>query len=535
MNLRRHRPRSRADTAAFVFAAIALAGCGGAGGADTRISSRDLDSYQFVDAPFDESARDVFEEGFDLIADRYIDPVDLGNLATDGLTGLTVIDPSLSVERAGEAVRVLHEDAVIHDFSIAESDDPDDLSANMFDAIVAMRSVSPDLGERKSEAIYAAFFDGMIGSLDAYTRYAGLERARENRAQREGYGGIGIRIRMEDDVLEITDVMERTPADRAGLEDRDAITHVDGTTIQGLTLPEAVSRLRGPIGTEVRLTIRRGDEPEFGVDVERAHIVPQTVEYERYGDIAYMRITRFNQRTSISLREKIALMRSEAPRPVGLVLDLRDNPGGLLDQAVEVSDIFLADGLILTTHGRHQDSHQRFEAGGVDYTGGLPMAVLINSQSASAAEIVAAAMQDNGRAVLIGTTSFGKGTVQTVFRLPNSAELTLTWSRLFAPSGYVLHGLGILPTVCTADQSDEPGSLLAVAHDRGGVTQATLVDWRSSDTVDDPLRTELRQVCPPGPVPDEDDFELQAALLLLGNPVSFQDALMVSASQVAGR
>ncbi|MCP4330088.1 MAG: S41 family peptidase [Alphaproteobacteria bacterium] len=492
--------------------------------------------YGLVDQPFDEDSLDVFEEGYSLVSTRYIEAVDLGGLAADGLNGMAAIDPQISAQEDNDHIQVFYDQAQVAEFPIPISDIPEELSEDTYDAIVNLRSVSPALEERQSEAIYAAFFDGMISGLDAYTRYASAERARENRAQREGYGGIGIRIRIFSDAIQVSSVMEETPASRAGLRSDDEITHIDGTPTAGLDLAQAVRLLRGPVGSDVRLTITRSEQPKsFDVDVEREHIIPPTVSYAMRGDIAHFQISRFNQRTAESLKEKLQEMRNEVTPVNGIIVDLRDNPGGLLDQSIDVADIFLTEGVILTTHGRHRDSHQRYVASGVDYADDLPIVVLINDHSASAAEIVGAALQDNARAVVMGTTSFGKGTVQTVFRLPNGSELTLTWSRFFAPSGYVLHGLGILPTICTSDHSRPPATLIDSFDEDSDSVQSIFADWRSSVSISDPHRADLRKICPPYADDDDVDFDLDAATLLLSNKVLFQEAIVTSSSQLASR
>jgi carboxyl-terminal processing protease len=186
------------------------------------------------------------------------------------------------------------------------------------------------------------------------------------------------------------------------------------------------------------------------VQITRAHVVPETVIYRKEGRIAYFRIYSFNTETTESLKRAISNARNEIGSAMeGVILDLRENPGGLLNQSVSLANIFLSEGRIVSTHGRHPESHQFFDASGNDMLQGLPVVVLIDGNSASAAEIVAAALQDNGRAVLVGSNTFGKGTVQTVLPLPNKGEITLTWARFHAPSGYTLHGLGVLPNVCT--------------------------------------------------------------------------------------
>jgi carboxyl-terminal processing protease len=519
--------------AAAAAVLLALSACAAPQGGDAR-GDLAASPGEFVDGAFGEDSVGVFEKGFGLVGSRYIESVNLGGLAADGLNGMATIDPLISASEDESGIHVFYEAKEVAAFPIPASAVAKGLSKRTYDAIVTLRSTSPSLQQRQSEAIYTAFFEGMISGLDAYTRYAGAERARENRAQREGYGGIGIRIRIFTDAIQVSSVMEGTPAQIAGLKAEDEITGVDGTPAVDLDLPEAVAMLRGPIGSKVRLTIRRhGVTAPFDIDVERQHIIPPTVTYERRGNIAYIRIARFNQRTAESLKETVVEIKNEVDETDGIILDLRDNPGGLLDQSIDVANMFLTDGVILTTHGRHRDSHQRYAAAGVDYTGGLPVAVLINQHSASAAEIVAAALQDGGRAVVIGTTSFGKGTVQTVFRLPNGAELTLTWSRFFAPSGYVLHGLGILPTVCTSDHARPPKELLNTIKPGSATTHAAFADWRSSVSIADPRRPALRKLCPPSTKEVDGDFDVETATLLLSNRTLFQQALGASSSQVA--
>jgi len=523
----------RAYLAGAAAILLALSACASPSGGDER-GDLAASSGDFVDGAFDKDSVGVFEKGYGLVASRYIESVNLGGLAVDGLNGMAAIDPLISASEDESGVHVFYQAKEVTAFAVPEKAVAEGLSNRTYDAIETLRLSSPALKQRQSEAIYAAFFDGMISGLDAYTRYAGAERARENRAQREGYGGIGIRIRLFSDAIQVSSVMEGTPAQRAGLKADDEITGVDGAPAVDLDLPGAVTLLRGPIGSEVRLTIRRpGLAKPFDVDVERQHIIPPTVAYERRGNIAYIKISRFNQRTADSLKEKVVEIRNEVAEIGGIILDLRDNPGGLLDQSIDVANMFLTEGVILTTHGRHRDSHQRYAAAGVDYADGLPIAVLINEHSASAAEIVGAALQDGGRAVVIGTTSFGKGTVQTVFRLPNGAELTLTWSRFFAPSGYVLHGLGILPTICTSDHAQPPVKLLDAIDPDHPSTQAAFADWRSSVSIADPRRPALRKLCPPSAERDDDNFDIETATLLLSNRTLFQQALGVSSSQVA--
>jgi carboxyl-terminal processing protease len=263
----------------------------------------------------------------------------------------------------------------------------------------------------------------------------------------------------------------------------------------------------------------------FVVSLTRAHVVPETVNYRREGDVGYFRIYSFNSETSESLKRAVSDAEQEiGPRLKGLIIDLRDNPGGLLNQSVAVSNLFLTEGRVVSTHGRHPDSHQYFEASGDDITGGKPIVVLVDGNSASAAEIVAAALQDNRRAVVVGSNTYGKGTVQTVLPLPNQGEITLTWARFHAPSGYTLHHLGVLPSVCTSlyRSADE------VMQDlRSGKLPMVPTDRRNAVKPDDTKALDaLRKTCPARE--QENPIDLEVALRLVSTPDMFASAVRLA-------
>jgi carboxyl-terminal processing protease len=257
-------------------------------------------------------------------------------------------------------------------------------------------------------------------------------------------------------------------------------------------------------------------------------VVPETVTYRREGDIAYFRIYQFNEDTTASLRREFENARNEIGEHLrGVILDLRGDPGGVLDQAVGVADLFMDSGRIVSTIGRNPDSHQYYEATPGDIAQGLPIAILINGNSASASEIVAAALQDSGRAVLIGTNSYGKGTVQTVPRLPNNGEISLTWARYFAPSGYTLNHIGVLPSICTNNGDQDATELLAELGD--GKLNAVPVKARNTTSPEDtPALDKLRATCP-AYKSAERAVDLQVAIRLLGQPRLYAEALALAA------
>ncbi|HSK40621.1 MAG TPA: S41 family peptidase, partial [Arenibaculum sp.] len=400
----------------------------------------------------------VFTVGYDRIAEIYLSPVDLGQLTLDGLGALTVFDPSISVERREGVIRLAVDGLRIGEFPAPVATDAPAWAAVTARSVDRLREVSPGLRDVPTEDIHQAVFDGIMADLDGYSRYTGARKAVSERAQREGYGGIGIAIDGRDGRFSVVEVTARTPAARADMRVGDQIVAVDGDLAAYMTLDEVHERLRGPAGSLVLVTLGRAGTPTHRVAVRRERVIPNTVTMTVENSIALIRIDRFNAATTANLREALTSARSPhipGAGARGFVLDLRGNPGGLLDQAVAVADLFMPRGRIISTVGRHPDSIQRFDATLDDVIGGRPLVVLLDGRSASASEIVAAALQDSGRAIVIGASSYGKGSVQTVTRLPNDGELFLTWSRIYAPSGYTLHLQGVTPTICTSrDQQD---------------------------------------------------------------------------------
>ncbi|NIA70259.1 S41 family peptidase [Pelagibius litoralis] len=474
---------------------------------------------------YDEArAERLFSIGYQDVSDIFIEEVSVSQLAIAGMGSLASIDPAIGVEQDDNLLRVSVDGTSMASYPMPDPNDAKAWGALTAATISASRYHSNDLDSAEPEQLYEAVFDGVLSQLDSFSRYAGREAARENRASRDGFGGIGIRIRLIEEGVLVLSVMEDTPAERAGLTDDDVITSIDGAGVEGLSQREVVRRLRGPVRTKVNLKIdREAGKTPISVAVVRAHIVPQTASYHREGNLAHIRLSGFNQRTTDSLKQKIKQAQNEIGDELeGFILDLRGNPGGLLDQAVEVSKLFITDGRIVSTHGRHPDSHQYFSASREDLTKGIPMVVLIDGGSASASEIVAAALQDSGRAVVVGSSSFGKGTVQTVLRLPNQGELTLTWARFHAPSGYALHRRGVLPDICTTGDVTAAEDVLSLIRS-GALPLAGDLRRRDIDTNDDQAVESLRANCPTRE--EEAEIDLQVATRLLHDPGLFARAL----------
>ena len=303
---------------------------------------------------------------------------------------------------------------------------------------------------------------GMLDGLDPHTVYLDPESFREMNIDTHGeFGGLGLEVTMENGVIRIVAPIDDTPAHKAGLKSGDLIISMDGVQVKGLSLGESVSLMRGKPGSEIVLTIVRKDRPEpFEVTLKRAIIQLESVRAELLETgFGYVRVIQFQTGTATSLRQQLARLAREAGTALkGLVLDLRDNPGGVLDGAIQVSDTFLRDGLIVSTRGRAEDSEVTFSASPKDYLNDAPLVVLVNGGSASASEIVAGALQDHGRALILGTTTFGKGSVQTILPMLNGAALKLTTARYYTPNDRSIQATGITPDVVSqpAESSQTP-------------------------------------------------------------------------------
>lgn len=299
------------------------------------------------------------------------------------------------------------------------------------------------------ETLIEAAIQGMLSSLDPHSSYLNPKNYRDMRIQTRGeFGGLGIEVTMESGYVKVVSPIDDTPAFRAGIKAGDLITHLDGEPVLGLNLSQAVEKMRGAVGTAIKLTIlREGVEP-FDVSITRDRIQIQSVRFEAKDDVGFIRITNFSEQTEAGLLQAVRELRQQiGNRLVGFVLDLRNNPGGLLDQAVAVTDAFLERGEVVSTRGRREEAAQRFNASPGDVAEGLPLVVLINAGSASASEIVAGALQDHRRAILVGTKTFGKGSVQTIIPLGRDGAMKLTTQRYYTPSGRSIQATGIEPDI----------------------------------------------------------------------------------------
>ncbi len=371
--------------------------------------------------------------------------------------------------------------------------------------------------------------NGMLTGLDPHSNYMNAKAFRDMQVQTHGeFGGLGLEVTQDNGFVKVISPIDDTPASRAGIKPGDLILELDGQTVQGLTLNDAVDRMRGPPNSKITLQIKRaGVDTPVVVSMTREIIKIEVVKDHLEGnDVAYIRLTGFNEQTDSGMRHAFDKLRAQAGGHLrGVVLDLRNNPGGLLDQAVAVSDDLIDHGEIVSTRARNPDDSQRWDAKDGDITDGLPLVVLINNGSASASEIVAGALQDHRRAILVGQRSFGKGSVQTVIPLPGNGAMRLTTARYYTPSGRSIQGLGITPDVPVKEsRTDVP----EFGPEREADLNHTLKNTGGTPTTEKaPPRTDLPpmvhdipQVPPAGwpafdPAKPSTDFQLQQALAVV--------------------
>ena len=400
--------------------------------------------------------------------------------------------------------------ALWHAFDAAVAGNADtyrqlNLFGDVFDRVRSDYVEMPD-----EEKLIDSAINGMLAALDPHSSYMNAKRFQDMQVQTRGeFGGLGIEVTMENGLVQVVAPIDDTPAERAGILSNDLITHIDGEQVMGLTLSEAVDKMRGRVNTPITLTIMRPglDEP-FDVRLVRAVIRIQAVKFEREGDIGYIRVSSFNEKTFDNLKLAINSLTSEIGEDMkGFILDLRNNPGGLLDQAISVSDAFLERGEVVSTRGRNANETQRYSARNGDFTKGKPVVVLINGGSASASEIVAGALRDHERATVIGTRSFGKGSVQTIIPLGGQGALRLTTARYYTPSGTSIQATGIMPDIVI--EQDLPEDMQASA-DRAERGEASLRGHLKSENGEEQSGSSSYV-----PREKDKDKQLQAAIDLL--------------------
>ena len=395
--------------AALALAAAIVVGCSivrPSPGPEARIAARTLAEQAGAQSASSDARFQLFAEVFDQVRTLYVDPIEDATLLTAAANG--------------------------------------------------MRTAFPEPSKAQEGKLVTAAIDGMLNSLDPYSAYLNKDNYNAVREQIRGeFGGIGLQVTKDGDLIKVISPIDGTPAAAAGMRAGDAITHADGEPLMGLSLRKAVLRLRGPAGSKVLLTVKRLDLAPFDVAIVRARIHVKAVRWSLENGIGYVRISTFTERATGEFVDAIEKLRMQAGDVLrGLVIDLRNNPGGSLEQSILISDALLDAGTIVSTRGRADRRY--FNAHRGDVAAGLPIVVLVNDGSASAAEILAGALKDHGRAILVGGRTFGKGSVQTIIPLSQSNGLKLTTARYYTPAGVSVDG-GIEPNIAVSQDPDREG------------------------------------------------------------------------------
>lgn len=478
-----------------------------------------------------DKTEEMFKQAYGHVQERFIEPLGMDTIALAGLSGLSVVDGRMQVTPRDGAILLLKEGREVQSFPRPKDNDSKGWATITADVVDRARLASPVSAAALPEDIYSALMNGVVGILDQYSRYESAKAAADEREGRDGFGGIGVTIRTENGQTLVVETLPESPAAAAGLQAGDQITHADGMPLAGLAPQDVAHLLRGKVGVNVVVDVlKAGGGASVRLSVERVHIVPPTVLGRLEQGVAVIRIRNFNRRTSADLEDEIERLEAlQGGRLPGLVLDMRNNPGGLLDQAVQAADLFLRNGPVITTRGRHPAANSAFAADSYEIAKNVPIVILINGRSASASEMLAAALQDRGRAIVIGSASHGKGSVQNLQEMPNGGELVITWSRMYSPAGYVLDGLGVLPNICTSVPFKyDAAAMLHYEQDR---LVRQFRDWRRYDRVDLGLANTLRRSCPANFETPDSDLTLAAKILL--EPAMYGMALAPSVKATA--
>jgi carboxyl-terminal processing protease len=466
----------------------------------------------------------VYSEALTFIAPRILEPVPVPQLAVWGLQSLTALDPNLRIEAHDARLQLVRQNRVVFDVAVPKDETPASWAKVATQLTTAGFLVSAPVRRAGTQGIIQIFFDEMFSHLDPYSRYVPPAEAGVERARRAGRAGLGLVVGQRGALIEVRSVVRDSPAAIAGVRPGDILAAVDGQRTQDQDAATVGALLSGPDGSVVTLSWRTRDGRTRDIQLVRAMVPPETVFAQRFADVLVLRITSFSASTASHLALSVEDALSE-PHPVdGIVLDLRDNRGGLLRQAVMAADAFLPGGLVATTIGRDPDSMYVWHSTEGELAQDVPLVILVDGRTASAAEILAAALADRGRAVVVGSETFGKGMVQTIDPLPDGGELFVTWSQTLAPLGWPLQGLGVLPQVCTSLGHGALERQIA-ALSTGFQPMADAI--RRSRAARVPLAaSDVLEIRAPCPAAEGRAADLEAARALIANPAAYAAALL---------
>lgn len=462
------------------------------------------------------------------MAPRILEPVPVSQLTVWGLRGLTALDPQLTPELRDGSLRLSGPDRILVVQPAPKNEEP----AEWASAAVSLAAVawmeSAAVHRAGTGGILQSFFDELFNHLDPYSRYVAPGEAAEDRERRSGTAGLGLVLAKRGGAVVVEQAIEDGPGALGGIVRGDRIVAVDGRATHGHDASSVSDWIDGPEDTSVTIAWRGRDGKLRSADLVRAMVPPETVFAQTAGDLLLVRITGFNRRTGQRVARELDTALNGPRPPVAIVLDLRGNRGGLLREAAAVADAFLTPGLIAMTAGRDPQATRVWQSGSDELAANVPVTVLVDGRSASAAEVLAAALEDRGRAVVIGSSTLGKGLVQTIAPLPDGGELFVTWSRILAPGGWPIQGLGVLPQVCTSKGQEALARQLA-ALARGVQPMAdAIARHRAARAPVPPVQVlALRSACPAA---EGSDADLSAARAVIANPAVYAAALLPATS-----
>ncbi len=467
-------------------------------------------------------ATQVLTAAFRFMAPRTLVPVTPRTLTEWGLRGITALDPDLAPRLDKTRAVLAGPSGTLATFATPPADDVTGWAG----LIAAMNEIayrhSAALRRAGTEGAIESFFDEVFDHLDPYSRYVGPAAAATDRDWRNGTAGIGVALSGTKNGIRLAHVVQQGPAELAGLRDNDTLIAINGVALRDADADFALTELNGPPGSVVKLLVARGRQ-KLSVAVTRADVPADTVASRMDGNALVLRLTGFTASTADLVESTLRAAFAKPQQPDGVVIDLRGNRGGLLSQAVAIANALMNRGVIATTIGRDPLADHQWVARGPDLAQGVPMAVLVDGRTASAAEILAAALSDNGRAMVVGSSTYGKGLVQTIGPMPDGGELFITWSRVLAPDGWPLQALGVMPELCTsrgADQTMQQEQALANGTNLGAARLALHRRIRPETPLAEIVA--VRNACP-ADLGHETD--MQAAQFLIGNPVAYASGL----------
>jgi carboxyl-terminal processing protease len=458
------------------------------------------------------------------MAPRILDPIPVSQLTLWGLRGLSALDPQLTAEQGDGSLRLTAPDRVLFAQPLPRDQDPAAWGSAAASMAAAAWNASPAVRRVGTIGVLQSFFDEMFNHLDPYSRYVPPEEAAEDRERRSGSAGLGLTLAARGGTVLVQQAIPDGPGAQAGLRPGDRILAVDGQSARGHTLATVAGWIDGPEGSDVQLAWRGRDQRLRRMVLTRAMVPPETVFSQTIDDLLVVRISAFNRQTGARAERDIEQGLSSARPPDGIVLDLRGNRGGLLAEAVTVADTLLPPGVVAVTSGRDPQANRVWRGGEGQIGSTLPVVVLVDGRSASASEVLAAALADRGRAVVIGSSTLGKGLVQTIDPLPDGGELFVTWSRILAPGGWPLQGLGVLPQICTSLGEDALAQQMAALAQGTQPMAEAIARHRDARAPVPPVQVlALRSACPAA---EGRDSDLATARAVIADPAIYAAALL---------